>query len=60
MSTRKQPTGRRPAPSDAVETVKPASLRHGAITRTLPTYSTYKRWSDQVKSGWKAIEEPNP
>jgi hypothetical protein len=38
---------------------KPAALRHAAITRTLPSYSTYKRWSDRMKSAWEGSEEPN-
>ncbi len=59
MTTRKVSRGRKAADAGATAGARSAALRHGAITRTLPSYSTYKRWSDQLKSGWEGAEEPN-
>lgn len=59
MTTRKASRVRKAADPDHAPSAKSATLRHGAITRTLPSYSTYKRWADQMKSGWEGSEEPN-
>ncbi len=59
MTTRKVSRARKGVGALAGTAVKTAAVRHGAITRTLPTYTTYKRWSDQMKSGWEALEDPS-
>jgi hypothetical protein len=59
MTTRKVSRGRKSAGVGQTAGARSAALRHGAITRTLPSYSSYKRWSDQLKSGWEGSEEPN-
>jgi hypothetical protein len=59
MTTRKAPRARKAADPESSAGVKAVAIRHGVITRTLPSYSTYKRWSDQMKSGWEGTEEPN-
>jgi hypothetical protein len=59
MATRKVSRARKGADAPPSTVVKTAAVRHGAITRTLPSYTTYKRWSDQMKSGWEALEDPS-
>lgn len=58
MTTRKikrTRTGETPKGSEPPTT---SAVRHGAITRTLPSYSTYKRWSDQMKTDWQGLKDP--
>jgi hypothetical protein len=59
MTTRKATRARKVADPDHATGAKSAAVRHGAITRTQLSYSTYKRWSDQMKSGWEGSEDPN-
>ncbi len=59
MTTRKASRVRKAADSDPANGAKTAAVRHGAITRSFLSYSTYKRWSDRMKSGWEGSEDPN-
>jgi hypothetical protein len=35
----------------------PANPRHGAITRSLYSWSNYKSWTEKVRSDWKKEEK---
>ena len=59
MTTRKLPRARKGADSTLGEAALSASTRHGEIARKLPSYTTYKRWSDQMKAGWAPLEDPS-
>jgi hypothetical protein len=58
MTTRKATRARKGSEPKSAGAVKTAAVRHGVITRMLPSYSTYKRWSDQMKIDWQSPEDP--
>jgi len=48
----------RAAPKDRA---RPPAGRHGAITRTLYSYASYKSWADKVRTSWEPpADEPDP
>lgn len=42
-------------PADAWPAAGEPQSRHGAISRRLYTYSTYKSWADKMRASW--VEE---
>ena len=36
-----------------------SNSRHGAITRSLNSWSNYKSWTEKVRTSWTRDDEPN-
>lgn len=43
---------RDPQRANWLDRAQPSNSRHAAITRSLHTWSSYKSWTDKVRSNW--------
>lgn len=43
---------REPQRANWLDRAQPSNSRHAAITRSLHTWSSYKSWTDKVRSNW--------
>lgn len=48
----------RSANANWLDRAQPSNSRHAAITRSLHTWSSYKSWTDKVRSNWDKDTNP--
>ena len=51
-------TGRFERPGAPRPAGRPTASRHGAITRTLHNYASYKTWAEKMRTNWQPGKEP--
>lgn len=52
-------TPRDPQHANWLDRSQPSNSRHAAITRSLHTWSSYKSWTDKVRSNWDKDKDKN-